>query len=140
VASNEEIQLGRVLVNQELLTQEQVLTLIRCRNEAPDGPDLGALMVARGLVNEAQLAEARQAVADGQGNWVKPRHEMSTAHEISLSSTRETVARECLNEALEELSKDRAGAIQEIRRLADEFSDTESGNRALEHLKALGEA
>ena len=139
MASTHELELGRVLVNQGLLTQEQVLSLVRTRNEAPSGPELGALTLDRGLVSAAQLTQAQKDVAAGKGKWVVARDQMETNCEISLSATREAVARECLSEALARLDADRAQAVQELRRLAEDFSDTESGNRALEHLRALGE-
>ena len=88
MASTHELELGRVLVNQGLLTQEQVLSLVRTRNEAPSGPELGALALDRGLVSAAQLTQAQKDVAAGKGKWVVARDQMETNCEISLSATR----------------------------------------------------
>ena len=58
---------------------------------------------------------------------------------ISLGSAREAVARECFNEAKSQLEANPEGAVREIRRLADEFEDTESGNAARAFLDGLSD-
>lgn len=142
MASQQEIELGRLAVARGLVTEEQVLTTLRARNQAPDGPDLGALLVARGLVPGALVEALRGAVARGEGAPAPRRRpardEMSTEHEISLGSAREAIARETLEEAQAALATRRDEALRELRRLADEFPDTESGNRARELLAELG--
>lgn len=141
MASQQEIQLGRLAVQRGFVTEEQVLTALRARNQDPDGPDLGALLVEKGLVPPGVMVALRQAQARGEGGGpARPRRdEMSTEHEISLGTAREAIARESLEEAEALLSTPRREeGVRELRRLADEFADTESGNRARELLAALG--
>ncbi len=139
MASEEEIKLGKLVVERKLATQEQVLTTLRERNEEPAGPDLGARFVAKGLFSEYVLDELKRVLDTGpDGKPVRSRHEASTERSISLGSARETVARECLNEARSQLDSNREAAIREIRRLAEEFEDTESGNAARAMLDELG--
>jgi hypothetical protein len=83
------------------------------------------------------LQELRKAVALGLARERRDRHEVSTDHQISLTGAREAIARESLAEAQRELRKNREAAVREIRRLVEEFSDTESGNRAAELLRRL---
>lgn len=141
MASQEEIRLGRLAVKRGLVTEEQVLSLLRVRNAAPQGPDLGLLLVQKGHVGPQVLAELQQAAEQGEGAVAPSRHEASTDHEISLSSAREAIARASLDEAVEALRRgERGEATKELRRLAADFSDTESGNRAREVLDSMGEA
>jgi len=139
VADEVEIRLARVAVSRGFITQEQALALIRRRNEAPDGADIGALLVQEGWVPAGAIEGLQAAVASGNDTTAmpRPRHEMSTEHEISLGSTREVIARECLNEALSDLEGNRELALRELERLAEEFPDTESGLRARERLREL---
>jgi hypothetical protein len=140
VASEDEIQLGRLAVKRGFVTEEQVLTVLRARNDDPAGPDLGALLGARGLVPPLAVAALREAVARGEGRPAARRDEMSTEHEISLSGAREAIARETLEEAQEHLDDGRRDeGVRELRRLAEDFPDTESGNRARALLEGLGE-
>lgn len=141
MASQQEIELGRLAVARGLVTEEQVLTALRARNQDPAGPDLGALLVARGLVPRALVDALRGAVERGEGRQPprRPaRDELSTEHEISLGGAREAIARDTLEEAQAALATRRDEALRELRRLADEFPDTESGNRARELLAELG--
>ena len=134
MADTDEIKLGRLAVSRGLCSQEQVLSALRARNAAPEGPTLGTILVERGLVTLEALSELRAALLRGEEQ--RERHEASTEREISLGGTREAIARACLEEALTALPKDRPGALRELERLAAEFGDTESGNKALAHLKA----
>lgn len=141
MASPEEIRLGRLVVKRGVCTDEQVLALLRVRNQDPTGPDLGVILLQRGLLGPQLLAELQRAVAQGEGTPATSRHEASTDHEVSVSSAREAIARECLNEAVAALRGANAGreeALRELRRLAAEFSDTESGNRARAVLDEVG--
>ena len=133
MATADEIKLGRLAVNRGYLSQEQVLAVLRVRNAAPEGPTLGALLVERGLLSQEQLAELRSSLL--RGEEARDRREVSTEREISLAGPREMIARACLEEALAALGRDREGALKELARLASEFGDTESGNKALVHLK-----
>jgi len=140
VASAEEIRLGRLAVKRGVCTDEQVIALLRARNQDPSGPDLGVLLLQKGALTPQLLAELQRQVAQGEGAPATSRHERSTDHEISVSSAREAIARECLDEAvvfLREKGK-RDEALKELRRLADEFADTESGNRARAILDEVG--
>lgn len=137
MASEAEIKLGRLVVERKLATEEQVLRTLRERNEDPDGPDLGARLVKRGLIDSGTLPALVRAVEAGESPQSKRRHDMSTDHMIPLAGAREAIARECLREALEALSKNRDSALQEMRRLSREFPDTESGNKAQALLKEL---
>ncbi len=141
MASQQEIELGRLAVQRGFVTEEQVLTALRARNQDPDGPDLGALLVERGLVPPGVMTALRQAHARGEGGRpARPRRdELSTEHQISLGGAREAIARDSLEEAEALLSTPRRDeAVRELRRLAAEFADTESGNRARELRGGLG--
>lgn len=141
MASQQEIELGRLAVKRGFVTEEQVLTALRARNQDPDGPDLGALLVMKGLLPAGVLVALRQAQARGEaGGPARPRRdELSTEHEISLGGAREAIARESLDEAEALLRTPRHDeGVRELRRLAEEFADTESGNRARELLAELG--
>lgn len=135
MAAQEEIELGRLAVERSLCTQEQVLAALRSRNADPEGPALGERLVAEGHLNVEALAVLRAAVA--RGMRARPRSEASTDHAIPLGNTREAIARECLREAQGALAGDRAAALRELQRLAEDFSDTESGVRARELLSEL---
>jgi hypothetical protein len=140
VASEQEIQLGRLAVKRGFVTEEQVLTALHARNKDPLGPDLGHLLVKQGLLPAGIMAALREAVVRGEGA-APPRHrrdEMSTEHEISLGGAREAIARESLEEARALIDSRRDEAVKELKRLAEEFADTESGNRARQLLKQLG--
>ncbi|MGE0713522.1 MAG: hypothetical protein AB7N76_14235 [Planctomycetota bacterium] len=136
MADQREIELGRLAVERKLVTQEQVLSALRARNADPAGPDLGERLVAGGHLGAAALAALKAAVA--RGERPRPRSEASTDHMIPLGNTREAIARECLREAEAEVARDLASAIRELQRLAEDFSDTESGVRARERLAELG--
>jgi hypothetical protein len=140
VADEHEIQLGRLAVKRGFVTEEQVLTALRARNQDPAGPGLGELLVARGLLPRGILDALSEAVRRGEGKpAARPRRdEMSTEHEISLGTAREAIARESLEEAQAALKTRRDEALRELRRLADEFADTESGNRARALLEQHG--
>lgn len=140
MASEQEIALGRLAVSRGFLTEEQALTALRARNQDPDGPDLGGLLVHEGLVPAAVMQALRQALERGEGAApARPaRDEMSTEHEISLGNAREAIARDSLEEARALLTTARRDeALRELRRLAADFADTESGNRARELLARL---
>ena len=138
MASEHEIALGKLVVERNLATQEQILTTLRERNEDPEGDELGARLVAKGFFSEYVLQELARVLELGDdGKPARPRHEASTERVISLGSAREAVARECFNEAKSQLEADPENAIREIRRLADEFEDTESGNAARAFLDGL---
>lgn len=139
MASEQEIQLGRLAVKRGFVTEEQVLTALHARNRDPQGPDLGHLLVKQGLLPAGIMAALREAVQRGEGAPPsRRRDEMSTEHEISLGGAREAIARESLEEARALLDTRRDEAVKELRRLADEFADTESGNHARQLLKQLG--
>lgn len=141
MASQQEIQLGRLAVQRGFVTEEQVLVALRARNQDPQGPDLGEVLVRKGLVPAGVMAALRQAQARGEVALpARPsRDELSTEHEISLGGAREAIARDSLEEARALLSTPRRDeAVRELRRLAEEFADTESGNRARELLAELG--
>ncbi|RMG06548.1 MAG: hypothetical protein D6731_25520 [Planctomycetota bacterium] len=139
MASEAEIRLGRLVVERGLCTQAQVVAALNERNEDPAGPELGERLVAKGYFSAYVLAELRRVLERGaDGSPLRPRHEASTERNISLGSAREAIARECLNEAKARLEDDRAAALQEIRRLAEEFDDTDSGAEARALLDELG--
>lgn len=138
MADEHEIQLGRLAVKRGFVTEEQVLTALRARNQDPGGPGLGALLVARGLLPRGIMDALEEAVTRGEGRQARRRDEMSTEHEISLGGAREAIARESLEEAQARLQTSRDEALRELRRLADEFADTESGNRAKALLEEHG--
>lgn len=141
MADELEIQLGRLAVKRGFVTEEQVLTTLRVRNQNPAGPSLGALLVERGLLPKGIMEALDEAVRRGEGKKpaARPRRdEMSTEHEISLGGAREAIARESLEEAQAALKTNRDEALKELRRLADEFPDTESGNRARALLEQHG--
>lgn len=137
MASEQEIQLGRLAVKRGFLTEEQVLAILRDRNADAAGPDLGALLVARGLVTQPIVAALKEAVKRGEGKPAARRDEMSTEHEISLGGAREAIARASLEEAQALVKSRPAEAVAELQRLAQEFADTESGNRARKLLEQL---
>lgn len=139
MASDQDIQLGKLVVARTLCTDEQVLTTLRERNADPHGPDLGERLVAKGYFSQYVLSELLRVLDTGEdGHPQRPRHEASTERNISLGSAREAVARECLNEAKAQLESNREAAVREIRRLATEFQDTESGNLAQDLLGEIG--
>lgn len=137
MASEAEIQLGRLAVSRGLATQEQVLAALHQRNADPDGVDLGERLAGAGLLTPPALAELRAAVAGGAAVAPPKRHEAATDLEIPLGPAREMIARECLEEAKRFLASDPKAATLELRRLVDEFPDTESGNRARTLLSEL---
>lgn len=128
MANESEIQLGRLIVERSLATQEQVLQTLRERNADPEGPDLGARLVEKGILSATQLDDLSAAASAAQSR--QARDEATTDHMIPLGSAREAIARECLREAEAALATDQAGALKELKRLSEEFADTESGNRA----------
>lgn len=132
MAEQNEIELARLAVERRLVTQEQVLAALRLRNADPAGPDLGQRLVQTGHLTPEALDELRQAQA--RGEVPRPRHEASTDHMIPLGSTREVIARECLREAIEMLETDRERALVELRRLTEDFMDTQSGVEASQRL------
>lgn len=132
MAEQNEIELARLAVERRLVTQEQVLAALRLRNADPQGPDLGQRLVQAGHLSPAVLVELRAAQA--RGEVPRPRHEASTDHMIPLGSTREVIARECLREAIELLASDRERALIELRRLTEDFMDTQSGVEASQRL------
>jgi hypothetical protein len=138
MADAEEIEIGRLAVERDLVTQEQVLSALRARNADPTGPDLGQRLVAAGRLGAEALAALRAAVT--RGARARPRSEASTDHAIPLGNTREAIARECLREAEEQLPTNHEAAVQELRRLSEDFSDTESGVAAKKRLESLGDA
>ena len=139
MATDHEIRLGKLVVERKLCTDEQVLTTLRERNAEQDGPTLGARLVTKGFFSEYVLSELVRVLDVGEdGTPIRPRHEASTERNISLGSAREAVARECLNEAKNQLETNPAAAVKEIQRLANEFQDTESGNAAKALLEELG--
>jgi hypothetical protein len=133
VASEEEVRLGRIVVQRGFATEEQVIDALRARNTG--GGDLGDVLVKRGLVPKAELAvlrdEARRAPSP------KDRTEVATDHEMSIAGTREILARDQLSEALRAVKRDPRGALRELQRLAKEFPDTESGVRAEQEARGL---
>lgn len=138
MASEEEIRLGKLVVQRKLCTDEQVLSTLRERNEDADGPALGVRLVGKGFFSEYVLTELNRVLDVGEdGAPTRPRHQASTERHISLGSARESVARECLTEAKSQLNTNREEALKEIKRLADEFQDTESGNAAKALLEEL---
>jgi hypothetical protein len=139
MASPVEIKLGRLVVDRGLCTQEQVIVALKERNADPEGPTLGARLVAKGFFSDYVLKELERVVETGvDGRPARGRHEASTERNIHLGSAREAIARECLNEARAQLDLDRDAALREIRRLAEEFQDRESGVAASELLRELG--
>lgn len=135
MATEAEIKLGRLVVTRGLATDAQVLAALRERNADPDGPDLGQRLVAMGLFS-GYVCEELKRVATGSPEERRPRHEQSTDAMISLGTAREAISRECLNEAIAMLGPSRKAALEEIARLAEEFSDTESGLKAKSVLEA----
>ena len=128
MANESEILLGRLIVERSLATQEQVLQTLRDRNADPEGPSLGERLVKKGVLTQEQLDDISAA---GRATELRQgRDEAATDHMIPLGSAREAIARECLREAEAALATDRDSALKELGRLAAEFADTESGNRA----------
>jgi hypothetical protein len=132
VATEEEVRLGRIAVQRGFATEEQVIDALRARNAA--GGDLGDLLVARGLVPRAELPRLRE---QAKGARPAARDEVSTDHEISIAGTREILARDQLTEALKAVKRDPRNALRELKRLAEEFPDTESGVRADQEARRL---
>lgn len=130
MADEAEIELGRLAVERSLVTQEQVLSALRARNAAPQGPDLGECLLREGLLGAEALAALRAAVQ--RGVRARARHDASTDLSIPLGNTREAIARECLAEARALLSDParRDEAQRELKRLVHDFADTESGHAA----------
>ncbi|MCA8923908.1 MAG: hypothetical protein KDD82_19005 [Planctomycetes bacterium] len=137
MANPHEIELGRLLVARGLLTHEQVLALVREGNA--DGRELADLVVVRGHASQQVVDRLQEIIHNETRSPLARRADASTEHEISLTGVRESIARACLEEALAMLPKDRGEAHRELRRLAQEFSDTESGIRAAQHLRAQGQ-
>lgn len=137
MAEPQEIELGRLLVARALLTQEQALELVREANA--DRRSLKELVVVRGYASQQVVDRLMEVVSSETRSPVARRADASTEHEIQLGGVRESIARACLEEALALVPKDRAEAHRELRRLAKEFPDTESGIRAAKHLRAEGE-
>lgn len=137
MATEEEVRLGRLVVTRGHATEEQVLNALRERNAKPRGPDLAAILEARGLVPPPTIEELRRAVARGEGLASFDRNEASTDHEISIHGTREVIARDQLEEALRAAKAQPRVAHRELKRLAEEFRDTESGVRAEREARAL---
>ncbi len=138
MATEVEIELGRLAVARGHATEAQVLDALQERNRDLTGPDLGARLVARGVIDETTRRALEAAVSSGAAPRPRSRHDMSTDHLIPLEGAREAIARECLAEAQRALSSDPAGARRELQRLVEEFADTESGNRARALLEELG--
>jgi len=139
VASEAEIRLGRLAVERGLATEEQVLAALRERNAEPEGADLGDRLTAAGVLAEGDLRDLRAAVAAGAAAAPRPRHEAATDLEIPLGPAREMIARESLNEIQSLLPGRQDEAAHALRRLSEEFPDTESGNRARTLLRELEE-
>jgi hypothetical protein len=138
MATEEEVRLGRLVVQRKHATEAQVVDALRERNARPKGPDLAAVLEARGLLTSELARKLRDAVAKGEGlSPALARDEASTDHEISLGSTREVIARDQLEEALRAAKAQPKMAYRELRRLAKEFRDTESGVRAEREAGAL---
>lgn len=137
MASEGEIKLGRLAIERGLVTEAQVLEALRERNADLAGPDLGVVLVRRGLLDEAARADLARAVAAGAAAAPRERPDVSTDPMIPLEGAREAIARECLDEAQAALRRDPEGARRELRRLAEEFADTESGARARALLEEL---
>jgi hypothetical protein len=133
VATEEEVRLGRIAVQRGFATEEQVIDALRVRNKS--GGDLGELLVSRGLVPAAELPRLRQAAKSAPAP--RSRDDVDTDHEISITGTREILAREQLAEALNAVARDPSGALRELKRLAAEFPDTESGVRADREARSL---
>lgn len=126
MATEEEVRLGRIAVQLGFATEEQVIDALRARNAA--GGDLGDVLVQRGLVPRPELPRLRaEAKAPPRA---RSRDDASTDHEISITGTREILARDQLAEALRAMPRDPRAALRELRRLAQDFPDTESGVRA----------
>ena len=89
---------------------------------------LGERLVTKGVLTQQQLDDVGAAARASELR--QGRDEAATDHMIPLGSAREAIARECLREAEAALDTDRDGALKELQRLAEEFADTESGNRA----------
>ena len=139
MASEAEIRLGRLAVERGLATEEQVLAALRERNAEPEGADLGDRLTAAGVLAEGALRDLRAAVAAGAAAAPRPRHEAATDLEIPLGPAREMIARESLNEIQSLLPGRQDEAAHALRRLSEEFPDTESGNRARTLLRELEE-
>jgi hypothetical protein len=135
MASEEEVRLGRLAVKRGFVTEAQVVDALRARNAKKDG-DLGYELVARGLLKPDELPPLRDAARKGDGG-VTPRDEASTDMEISISGTREVLARDMLLEAIRSMKRDPRSALRELKRLASEFADTESGVQAEQEARDL---
>jgi hypothetical protein len=138
VASEEEVRLGRLAVQRGFATQEQVIEALRVRNTS--GGDLGELLVKKGFLPAAELVRLREAARAAPSGTGKTWNEASTDHAISITGTREILARDQLSEALRVKHKDPRGALRELRRLEGDFPDTESGVRAGEEARAILDA
>jgi hypothetical protein len=134
VATEEDVRLGRIAVQRGFATEEQVIDALRVRNKS--GGDLGECLVQRGLVPQGELARLREA-AKQPAAPSRGRDDVSTDHEISITGTREILARDQLAEALRALPHDPRAALRELKRLAKEFPDTESGVRADREARGL---
>src|SRR5947208_149485 len=131
MASDDELRLGRLAVKHGLVTEQQVIDALQSRSG-----ELGDVLVARGHLGRDRLAKVRDLVRQGQGA-APSRYEATTNAEIAIGGTREILARDQLDDALAAVKKNPAGALRDLRRLAGEFADTESGVRAEVELKAL---
>jgi hypothetical protein len=139
VATDEEVRLGRLIVRLGHATEEQVLDALRERNRSPKGPDLASILETRGVVSPAVVAKLRKETASGGGAVLFTRAEASTEHEISIQSTREVLARDQLDEALRLAKTEPKLGHRDLKRLAEEFRDTESGVRAANEARELEE-
>jgi hypothetical protein len=140
VATEDEIRLGRLAVKRGYATEEQVLDALRERNAQGPRGDLGRVLAARGLVTAPVLEQLKAEAAGGGGApsfGAVDRADASTDHAISITGTREVIARDQVEEALLAARRDPRVALRELRRLAQEFSDTESGVRAGHEAKKL---
>ncbi|MBI3724868.1 hypothetical protein HY251_13070 [bacterium] len=137
MASEEEVRLGRLAVGRGFATEAQVVDALRARNAKPAGDDLGEILVARGLVPRAALAELRKAAAKGSAAIKADRADATTDHALPIQGTREVIARDQLEETLLAAKRDWRSAHKELVRLAREFPDTESGVAAAREARAL---
>ena len=129
----DDVRLGRLVVSRGLATEEQIIEALRARSMS--GEDLGAVLVRRGLVPAAALDGLRKAAKEAP--LPTGRDDASTDFEISITGTREILARDQLLEALRTMPRDPRAALRELRRLAKDFQDTESGVRAEQEAKGL---